>query len=172
MNDAPARLGPRALGAIIALIALALDQGSKLWLIFVFGIENRQPVVLAPFFDLVMAWNPGISYSLFRADSDAGRYGLLALQLGATLLLSAWLWRTASRLTAVGLGLLVGSALGNAYDRFAYGAVADFFHFHVGTFSWYVFNIADVGIVAGVAVLLYESFFVGDAGGEKVKTSA
>lgn len=160
MNDASARPSPRALGAIIALIALALDQGSKLWLIFVYGIEARQPVALAPFFDVVMAWNPGISYSLFRADSDAGRYTLLAMQLAATSFLCLWLWRTPSRIAAIGLGLLIGSALGNAYDRFAYGAVADFFHFHVGNFSWYVFNIADVGIVAGVAVLLYDSFFV------------
>jgi signal peptidase II len=63
-------------------------------------------------------------------------------------------------MTAIGLGMIVGSALGNAYDRFAYGAVADFAHFHIGDFSWYIFNIADVGIVVGVALLLYESFFV------------
>lgn len=155
-----AGLSARALGAVVALIALAADQGSKLWLIFSYNIEARQPVRLAPFFDLVMAWNPGISYSLFRADSDAGRYALLAVQLAAIAFLSIWLWRAASRWTALGLGLLVGSALGNAYDRFAYGAVADFFHFHVGNFSWYVFNIADVGIVVGVAILLYEAFFV------------
>ena len=158
-----ARLSARALGALVGLIALVADQASKLWLIFGFHIEARQPVRLAPFFDLVMAWNPGISYSLFRADSDAGRYGLLAAQLSAILFLSVWLWRARSRWTALGLGLLIGSALGNAYDRFAYGAVADFFHFHVGDFSWYVFNIADVGIVAGVAVLLYEAFLVPDA---------
>lgn len=155
-----AGLSARTLGAVVALIALVADQGSKLWLIFSYNIEARQPVRLAPFFDLVMAWNPGISYSLFRADSDAGRYALLAVQLAAIAFLSVWLWRAASRWTALGLGLLVGSALGNAYDRFAYGAVADFFHFHVGNFSWYVFNIADVGIVVGVAILLYEAFFV------------
>ena len=155
-----AGLSARTLGAVVALIALVADQGSKLWLIFSYNIEARQPVRLAPFFDLVMAWNPGISYSLFRADSDAGRYALLAGQLAAIAFLSVWLWRAASRWTALGLGLLVGSALGNAYDRFAYGAVADFFHFHVGNFSWYVFNIADVGIVVGVAILLYEAFFV------------
>jgi signal peptidase II len=122
-------------------------------------------VRLTPFFDLVMAWNPGISYSLFRADSDAGRYALLAVQLAAIVFLSVWLWRAQSRLTGLGLGLIVGSALGNAWDRFAYGAVADFAHFHIGQFSWYIFNIADVGIVAGVALLLYESFFVRETPG-------
>jgi signal peptidase II len=153
-------LSPRALGFLIAVVTLAVDQGHKIWMLDVFDIAARQPVPLTPFLDLVMAWNPGISYSLLSAQTPEGRLALLALSLGATLLLSVWLWRAPDRITTVGLGLIVGGALGNAYDRFAYGAVADFFHFHVGGFHWYIFNLADVAIVAGVALLLYESFFV------------
>lgn len=151
-------MGPRLLGFLTALVTLVIDQGNKLWMLFVFDIAKNQPVQLAPFLDLVMAWNSGISYSLLRADSDLGRYGLLALSLTVTAGLSIWLWRAPLKLTTVSLGLIIGGALGNAYDRFAYGAVADFFHFHVGSFSWYVFNLADVAIVAGVGLLLYESF--------------
>jgi len=151
-------MGPRLLGFLTALVTLVIDQGHKLWMLFVFDIAKNQPVQLAPFLDLVMAWNSGISYSLLRADSDLGRYGLLALSLTVTAGLSIWLWRAPLKLTTVSLGLIIGGALGNAYDRFAYGAVADFFHFHVGSFSWYVFNLADVAIVAGVGLLLYESF--------------
>ena len=154
-------MGPRLLGFLTALVTLVIDQGHKLWMLFVFDIAKNQPVQLAPFLDLVMAWNPGISYSLLRADSDLGRYGLLALSLTVTAGLSIWLWRAPLKLTTVSLGLIIGGALGNAYDRFAYGAVADFFHFHVGSFSWYVFNLADVAIVAGVGLLLYESFGLG-----------
>ena len=148
---------------VLALAALVfgLDQTHKWWMIDVYGIESRAPVRVTPFLDLVMAWNPGISYSLLRADTDAGRYGLLALSLTVTLGLSVWLWRAPDKLTTVALGLIIGGALGNAYDRFAYGAVADFFHFHVGSFSWYVFNLADVAIVAGVGLLLYESLGLG-----------
>ena len=151
-------MGPRLLGFLTALVTLVIDQGHKLWMLFVFDIAKNQPVQLAPFLDLVMAWNSGISSSLLRADSDLGRYGLLALSLTVTAGLSIWLWRAPLKLTTVSLGLIIGGALGNAYDRFAYGAVADFFHFHVGSFSWYVFNLADVAIVAGVGLLLYESF--------------
>jgi signal peptidase II len=68
----------------------------------------------------------------------------------------------------MGLGLIVGGALGNAYDRFTYGAVADFFHFQVGGFHWYIFNLADVAIVAGVGLLLYESFLLT---GKKTETA-
>jgi signal peptidase II len=150
---------PRLLGLACAAAALVIDQAHKLWMLNSYGIEARQPVRLTPFFDLVMAWNPGVSYSLFSARTEEGRWMLLGLTLAATLVLGIWMWRTKLPLTAAGLGMIVGGALGNAYDRFAYGAVADFFHFHVGTFSWYVFNLADCAIVAGVALLLYESLF-------------
>jgi signal peptidase II len=153
-------LSPRLLGFLVAAITLAVDQGHKIWMLDVFDIAARQPVALTPFLDLVMAWNPGISYSLLSAETPEGRFALLALSLAATALLGVWLWRAPDRLTTVGLGLVVGGALGNAYDRFAYGAVADFFHFHLGGFHWYIFNLADVAIVAGVGLLLYESFFM------------
>lgn len=148
----------RLLGGASAFLMLLVDQAHKLWMLNVFDIANRQPVSVLPFFDLVMAWNRGVSYSLFEAESDLGRYILLSVTLGATAFLAVWLWRSVTMIAGLGLGLIIGGALGNAIDRAAYGAVADFFHFHIGSFSWYVFNLADVGIVAGVGLLLYESF--------------
>lgn len=157
---------PRAAGMWTSALALALDQGSKLWLLFGFDIGARQlPIRLAPFFDLTMAWNKGVSYSWFTAQSRWGWAALVAVTLAATVFLGVWMWRATTTLAAVSLGLIVGGALGNLIDRIAYGAVADFFHFHVGQFSWYVFNIADVAIVAGVAGLLYESFLRRDEPG-------
>lgn len=151
---------PRVVGALAAVITLAADQANKLWLIFNYGIEARQPVALTPFFDVIYAKNPGISYSLLRAQSSLERFGLLAITLAATIFLGVWLWRARTRFVALALGLIVGGALGNAYDRMAYGFVADFYHFHVGSFSWYVFNLADVAIVVGVGLLLYDSVFL------------
>lgn len=152
-------LSPRRLGALAALATFAADQANKLWLIFVFGIETHQPVRLLPFFDVVFAKNTGISYSLLRAQTEWHRYALLGFTLAVTLLLGVWLWRTRASIVALGLGLIVGGALGNACDRLAYGYVADFYLFHVASFSWYIFNLADAGIVAGVALLLYDSLF-------------
>ena len=152
-------MSTRALALAVAAATFLADQASKVWLIHVYAIGERQPLELTPFFRLVMAWNPGISYSLFPASSPAGRLTLLAVTLAATAFLAVWMWRAGTGLAATGLALLVGGALGNAVDRAVYGAVADFFHFHVGSFSWYVFNLADVAIVAGVALLLYESLF-------------
>ncbi len=160
-------MSPRALGGLVAALTLAVDQANKLWLIFVFGIAARQPVELAPFFDVVFAKNPGISYSLFSARTGVQRFALLAVTLVATACLAFWLWRAKSRLVALALGLIVGGALGNAYDRLVYGFVADFYHFHVGSFSWYIFNLADAAIVIGVGLLIVDSLFFGERPGPK-----
>lgn len=148
-------------GFTIALVTLLLDQASKLWLLFGYNLAGRGRVPLLPFFDLVLTWNRGISYGLFQQDTTPGRFILLGITLGAVILLWLWLARATNRLMALSLGLIIGGALGNAIDRLAYGAVADFALFHITTakftFNWYVFNLADAAIVAGVAGLLYDS---------------
>ena len=158
-------MNPRLVGALTALAALAVDQGNKLWMLRVFRIEDRPPIHVLPVLDIVMAWNRGVSYSLLRADTPAGRWTLLALSLAITGIFAVWLWRSRGRVASAGLGLIIGAALANALDRFAYGAVADFYHFHtpfsLGPLSNYVFNLADVAIVAGVGLLLYDSLVRG-----------
>jgi signal peptidase II len=159
-------VSPRQFGLIAAAAAFAIDQGNKFWMLDVFRIEERPPIKVLPFLDIVMAWNKGISYSLLRADTPEGRWILLGFSLAVTALFAVWLWRARGRAVAVGLGLIIGAALAHARDRFIHGAVADFYHFHtpfsLGPLSNYVFNLADVAIVAGVGFLLYDSFFAGD----------
>lgn len=151
-------VSPRRLGLLASLGTLAADQANKLWLIFVFGIEAHQPLRITSFFDIVYAKNPGISYSLLPTQTRGERLALLLFVSATTAFLALWLWRAGTRVAALGLGLVIGGALGNFYDRLAYGFVADFYHFHLGSFSWYVFNIADVAIVAGAGLLIYDSF--------------
>ena len=140
----------------------SLDQASKLWLLFVFDIAHRGAVqghaVLRPGaglehrdqLRLVPERQPG---GPDRPDGDQGGGGDRAGDLDGAL---------AHLLATIALGLIIGGAIGNAIDRFAYGAVVDFalFHVEIGgkTYNWYVFNLADVAIVAGVAALLYDSF--------------
>ena len=154
-------------GVAVALATAALDQAVKLWLLFGFDLEARGIVPLTPFLDLVLTWNTGISYGLFRQEGPLGQWALLALKAIAVILLWIWLSRATGRLTALSLGLIIGGAIGNAIDRCVYGAVADFVLFHVTTatfsFKWYVFNLADVAIVAGVIGLLTETLIGGSA---------
>jgi signal peptidase II len=152
-------MGP---GILVALAVIAFDQATKLWLLRVFDIAHRGAVKVTPFFDLVLALNTGISYGWFQNESATGQAVLLAVKAIAVVVLAVWMARSQSRLATIALGLIIGGAIGNAIDRLAYGAVVDFALFHVQIggkpFNWYVFNIADVAIVAGVAALLYDSF--------------
>jgi len=148
-------------GVIAAALTLALDQASKLWLLFVFDIAHRGTVQVTPFFDLVLAWNIGISFGWFQNDSQLAQTALMVVKAVAVIALGIWMARSRTLLATVGLGLIIGGAIGNGIDRFAYGAVLDFALFHLqiagNTYNWYVFNLADTAIVAGVAGLLYDS---------------
>jgi signal peptidase II len=150
-----------SLGLGVAALTVAADQAHKAWMLYVFDIGAKSPVTLAPFFDLVLVWNQGISYGLLPQQGALGRLALILFAVAASLALAVWLARQTSKIPAASIGLIIGGAVGNAIDRMAYGAVADFFSFHAFGFEWYVFNIADTAIVAGVLGLLYESLLRG-----------
>jgi signal peptidase II len=156
------RLSHLGAGVIAAAAVLVLDQASKLWLLFVFDIARHGAVQVTPFFDLVLAWNVGISFGWFQSDSPTAQLVLMIIKAVAVIVLAIWMARSRTPLATIALGLIIGGAVGNGIDRFAYGAVVDFalFHLQIGgnTYNWYVFNLADVAIVAGVAALLYDSF--------------
>ncbi len=155
-------------GLAFALIAFAADQVHKYWMLHVYRIAERGKVEVASFLDVVMMWNPGISYGLLPQHGALGRNLLILFSILAAFALTFWLARAASYLGAISLGLIIGGALGNTADRIMHGAVADFFQFHIGNFSWYVFNLADVAIVAGVTGLLAEAVLVGHKNVAKV----
>ena len=150
------------IGALAALVTLVLDQASKYWLLNVLDIAERAPVRVTPFFDLVLQWNIGISFGLLQNDSPAAQLALMLVKVVAVIALAIWMARSQTILATIALGLIIGGAIGNAIDRVAYGAVVDFALFHIEiagkTYTWYVFNLADTAIVAGVAALLYDSF--------------
>jgi signal peptidase II len=152
---------PSRAGWIVAAASLAADQLSKNLLLYGWDFRSLGPaarIAVLPFFDMVMVWNPGISYGLFPAGSSVGAIALIVLSLVAVVALSWWLAKAERVILAVGLGLVIGGALGNVIDRTIYGAVADFFHFYAFGHDWYVFNVADAAILVGVVVLLLEAF--------------
>jgi signal peptidase II len=154
-------------GLVVAVLACAIDQAAKIALVLGLHLSSQSPIALGPFVTLVLTWNTGISYGLFPQNGTFGPWALLAFKLAAVVLLWAWLSRVGSRLTALSLGLIIGGAVGNAVDRLHWPGVMDFVLLHLETarwtFRWYVFNLADVAIVAGVVGLLYESLRSGGA---------
>ena len=156
---------PLRAGLLAAVVTLVADQASKLWLLDVFDLARRVAasgaVRVTPFLDLVLAWNTGISFGWLQDDSAVIQIGLMAIKALAVILLAVWMARSRTLLATIALGMIIGGAIGNAIDRIAYGAVVDFALLHIEiagkTLNWYVFNLADVAIVAGVIGLLYDS---------------
>ncbi len=151
--------GPHsAMAGAVALTVAIVDQAHKWWMIAVYGIEQKQRVQVLPFFDLVYTLNTGISYSLLDGKSYSWQLALAAFAAAASTAMWIWIVRGGgSRLMALSLALIIGGAIGNGIDRVTLGGVADFFLLHAWGYNWYVFNFADVAIVAGVLGLLYDA---------------
>lgn len=163
------RLFRRVLG--IAFLSIVFDQITKLWILHGLNLpEKISPigdgrvryghVDLSSIFDLTYVENRGVSFGLF-AGGMVSRVLLSLLAIGVSLAVLHWAGRLKRRVAAVGAGLIVGGALGNAIDRIAYGYVVDFLDFSGLWFPWQ-FNFADVFINVGVACLAYDAFFVAD----------
>lgn len=153
-------LSARRLGFALAIAVTALDQASKWW-ILTQVMDPPRVIPLAPFFNLVLGYNRGVSFGMFGSGADAGRWALVALALVIAMALAIWLWRTGPRLLGAALGLIIGGAIGNVIDRARIGAVVDFLDFHALGYHWPAFNVADMGITIGAAVLIFDSVFGG-----------
>jgi signal peptidase II len=152
-------MSTREWGLIAVAGALLTDQLSKIVLLYALGFATLAPgvhVLETPVIDVVMAWNPGVSFSFLAAHSMVGIIALIAIAVAGIGGLSYWLWHATRLWLAVGLGLVIGGAIGNLVDRLVYGRVADFFDIHAMGRGFFVCNLADVAISAGVLLLLLD----------------
>ena len=149
------KLGLAAYG--LAAFVILADQLSKYWILYVYDLPSRFSTPIAGPFSLTMVWNRGVSFGLFRADADLARWLLTIFSIGVAIALAVWVSKAQRPLLGVGLGLVIGGAIGNAIDRIRFGAVVDFLDFQrLGFFPW-VFNVADSAITIGVVFLLLDS---------------
>jgi lipoprotein signal peptidase len=160
------------LGGVVALIVFAADQSKKVAMLAGSGGSPGKSTPLAPFLDLALRWNRGISFSLLVQDSVAGRMALLGLTFAAITLLVLWLCNCRTTFAAAGLGAIIGGAFGNAFDRLIHGAVVDYLDLHPFGRHLFVFNLADAAINIGVMLLAIDLVFgSGDATNRKPATS-
>jgi signal peptidase II len=139
----------------LALAVLTADQMSKWWIVSSVMAPPRV-IEVTGFFNIVMVWNSGVTFGLFSADGM--RWVLVGVSLVIVVMLAGWLARTATPAPALAIGAVIGGALGNVVDRLNYGRVADFLDFHAFGWHWPAFNLADMAIVCGVAVILFDAF--------------
>lgn len=151
----------RAAGLLFALVLLVLDQLSKWWVLEVLRLPELRSLPLleaGPFgLDLTMVWNRGVTFGMFSGEGAWNHVILALLAMAVAAFLLRWLWKAENMWAALALGAVIGGAVGNVIDRFRFGAVVDFVDAHAWGWHWYVFNIADAGIVCGVAVLVADA---------------
>jgi len=150
------------LGGIFALVIFAIDRFSKWWFIDVYDLPSRGVVEILPIFDVVMVWNRGVSFGLLSANDEIGRWALVALNMVIVSVLIYWLRTSKNIFLSGAIGIVVGGAIGNIYDRVKFGAVADFFQFHWQEWYFAVFNVADSFIFIGAVLLIFNSTFGSD----------
>jgi signal peptidase II len=147
------------LGLVSALVVLALDQGSKYWILHVLDLPDQRQVVLLPVLNLTFVQNRGVTFGLLNGLGSWSHLVLAGIALGVVCALFVWLRRADNAPAALAIGAIAGGAVGNVIDRLRFGWVVDFIHAHIGDWSWYVFNVADAAIVCGVVALIVESQF-------------
>ena len=151
------------LGLLLAAVLLAADQASKYWVLEVLDLPNLRSV---PLFEagpvglnLTMVWNRGVTFGLLSGDGPLNHIILAVVAAAIAGFLLRWMAKAETRAIAAALGAVVGGAIGNVIDRLRFGAVVDFVDAYGWGWHWYVFNIADAGIVCGVGVLLADALF-------------
>jgi len=151
----------RGFNLFIAAAVLVLDRVTK-WIVAARLSQHDGITVIPHFFRIVHVENPGAAFGLFAESSSHFRLSLLILfSLLALAIVGVLLWRNSHSVSATGaaLSLILGGALGNLWDRVIAGHVTDFLEFHVGSYYWPSFNVADSAIVVGALLLVGDILF-------------
>jgi len=154
----------RMIGLAIAALVFVSDQAIK-WLVNgPLGLTRElDKMDLLPFFDLLRVHNRGVSLGLFQADTSEARWILVGVTALIAIVVTVWMFRERLMGDIIGLGMILGGALGNIVDRTRLGYVLDYADFHIGDFRpFLIFNVADAAITIGVVIILVRSFFVSD----------
>ena len=152
------KLTIKKLAVPFILILIFLDQVTKWWIIN-YIMQPIKTLPITPFFNIVLTWNSGISFGIF---SNQGSFSVIILSTLATLIvffLAVWLMKAENKKLIIGLICIIGGAIGNIIDRVYHGAVIDFLDFHIKSYHWPAFNVADSCIFIGATLIILDSLF-------------
>ena len=122
-------------------------------------MQPPRVIALNEYFNLVLTWNNGISFGLFNNDSKVNALVISLIAIVIIIFLIRLLSKSETKKLSIGLGMIIGGAIGNVIDRSIHGAVMDFLDVHINAYHWPAFNIADSGITVGALILVVDSLF-------------
>ncbi|MDG7057407.1 MAG: signal peptidase II [Wolbachia endosymbiont of Penenirmus auritus] len=137
---------------IFILVIVLTDQISKF---YINSLIDEESIEIASFIKLVEVWNPGISFGMCSA-LPRSNFFFSTFSILIIFILAYLIYKSSDKLTCFGFSLMIGGAIGNVVDRIYWGAVYDFIYFHIGSWYWPAFNLADIYIACGMFVLLYK----------------
>jgi signal peptidase II len=145
----------------LALVVVVLDRITKYVVQQSFSLHES--IEVTPFFNLVYVYNRGAAFS-FLSDAGGWQRALFIAIASVASVWIAWLLRkhASQTLFCFALSLILGGAVGNVIDRVLFGAVVDFLDFHAGGYHWPAFNVADMGISCGAALLIWDALTTKD----------
>lgn len=143
------------LGLAAAAAVIIFDQITKYWVLGFLGVSAYIP--FGDYFNIVRAWNTGVSFSMLNDYGNAGAWLLSGLAVVIVIMLFFWLRKENSRVIQIALGMIMGGAVGNVIDRVRFGAVFDFLDVHIADHHWPAFNAADSFICIGAAIIIAEA---------------
>ncbi len=147
------------LGLGTAFVILLLDQASKYYVLN-HVLADYGVIGYSSFFNLVRAWNTGVSFSMFNNWGSLGVVLLSLVALCIVAFLIYWLYTETDKIIQLSLGFIIGGAIGNVADRIRLGAVFDFLDFHISGHHWPAFNVADSFICIGATLIIIRTIYL------------
>jgi len=155
------------LNVMIVLIIFSIDRISKIYILKLAEVENIVDIYLNPYLNLYLIWNKGMAFGLFSSNNNF-IYNCINLIIIAIIIVILIMIIKTNGFKKYFLIFIFGGALGNLYDRIYFQAVPDFIDFHINSFHWFIFNVADIFITLGVVCLIYAEIFINKEKNENI----
>ena len=150
----------------VVLLIFFTDRFSKIYILKLAELDSKVDIYLTPFLNFYLIWNKGIAFGLFSLNDEIV-YNFLTIIISIIIFIILIMLIRSRGFQRYSLLMVFGGSLGNLYDRIYFSAVPDFIDFHIGSFHWFIFNVADIFITIGVICLIYAEIFLNKDENEK-----
>ena len=151
------KLNKLLVGFIFLVVCFALDRFSKIYILNILNNDGQVDIYINQYLNFFLVWNKGIGFGLFSSESK-GFYNLITFLIIIINLVLLYFAIFESKFKSLFLMIILGGSLGNLFDRIYYNAVPDFIDINLGSFHWFVFNVADIFISLGIICLILSEF--------------